>query len=117
MFNINLQGKGSIYEQIETQLIRYIELGVLKPDDKLPSVRQFALELGVNPNTVMKAYQELENHGYIYTLSKKGAFVSENQISVKKHVLEEFKKNTTKAKESHLSEEELIAEIRKVYGE
>ena len=117
MFNINLQGKGSIYEQIEAQLIRYIELGVLKPDDKLPSVRQFALELGVNPNTVMKAYQELESHGYIYTLSKKGAFVSNNEIPIKKYVLEEYQKIVSKAKDAHLSADELIAEIRKVYGE
>ena len=117
MFNINLQGKGSIYEQIEEQLIRYIELGVLKPDDKLPSVRQFALEIGVNPNTVMKAYQELENHGYIYTLSKKGAFVAESQIPVKKYILEEYRNIVLKAKEAKLSSDELIAEIRKVYGE
>ena len=76
MFIINLQGKSSIHEQIRDQILRYIKLGVLKADDKLPSVRQLAVELGINPNTVQKAYQELENQGYIYTLPKKGAFVS-----------------------------------------
>ena len=56
MFNINLHGKDSIYEQIRDQILRYIELGIIRPNDKLPSVRQLALDLGINPNTVMKAY-------------------------------------------------------------
>ena len=76
MFLINLQGKESIYEQIRSQIERFIKAGILKADDKLPSVRSLAEELGINPNTVMKAYQELEKNGYIYTLNKKGVFVS-----------------------------------------
>ncbi len=76
MFLINLQGKESIYEQIRSQIEKFIKNGILKPDDKLPSVRSLAEELGINPNTVMKAYQELEKNGYIYTLNKKGVFVS-----------------------------------------
>ena len=57
MFLINLQGKESIYEQIRSQIEKFIKNGILKPDDKLPSVRSLAEELGINPNTVMKAYQ------------------------------------------------------------
>ena len=76
MFLINLQGNDSIYEQIKSQIEKFINAGILKPDDKLPSVRSLAEELGINPNTVQKAYQELEKNGYIYTLNKKGAFVS-----------------------------------------
>ncbi|MBQ1899408.1 MAG: GntR family transcriptional regulator [Erysipelotrichaceae bacterium] len=76
MFLINLQGKESIYEQIRSQIVRFIQAGILRPDDRLPSVRSLAMELGINPNTVMKAYQELEKNGYIYTLNKKGVFVS-----------------------------------------
>ena len=53
MFLINLQGKESIYEQIRSQIEKFINAGILKPDDKLPSVRSLALELGINPNTVM----------------------------------------------------------------
>ena len=117
MFNISLQGKGSIYEQIEHQLIRYIELGVLKPNDKLPSVRQFALELGVNPNTVMKAYQELEEHGYIYTLSKKGAFVAENELPIKQYVLAEFQRIVKEACHANITYEELAQELRKICEE
>ena len=76
MFLINLQGKESIYEQIRSQIEKFIVMGILKPDDKLPSVRTLAQDLGINPNTVMKAYQELEKNGYIYTLNKKGVFVA-----------------------------------------
>ncbi|MBQ6334081.1 MAG: GntR family transcriptional regulator [Erysipelotrichaceae bacterium] len=78
MFLINLQGKESIYEQIRSQIVKFIETGILKPNDKLPSVRSLAQDLGINPNTVMKAYQELEKNGYIYTLNKKGVFVADN---------------------------------------
>ena len=75
MFLINLQGKETIYEQIKQQIIKFINAGVLKAGDKLPSVRELASNLGVNPNTVLKAYQELEGDGYIYTLNKKGNFI------------------------------------------
>ncbi|MBR5341405.1 MAG: GntR family transcriptional regulator [Erysipelotrichaceae bacterium] len=78
MFLINLQGKESIYEQIRSQIEKFIKTGILKPGDKLPSVRNLAEDLGINPNTVMKAYQELEKNGYIYTLNKKGVFVAED---------------------------------------
>ena len=78
MFLISLQGKESIYEQIKSQIEKFINNGILSPGDKLPSVRSLANELGINPNTVMKAYQELEKNGYIYTLNKKGVFVSKD---------------------------------------
>ena len=75
MYLINLQGKESINEQIKKQIIRFVDLGVLKPNDKLPSVRMLAQDLGINPNTVAKAYQQLEEEGIIYTINKKGVFV------------------------------------------
>ena len=78
MFLIDLQGKESIYEQIKSQIEKFIVNGILKPNDKLPSVRSMAEDLGINPNTVMKAYQELEKNGYIYTVNKKGVFVSKD---------------------------------------
>lgn len=85
MFLINLQGKESIYEQIRNQIIKFIENGVLKPNDKLPSCRALAADLGINPNTVNKAYSELEKNGYIYTLNKKGVFVSKD-VKTKKSI-------------------------------
>lgn len=84
MFLINLQGKESIYEQIKSQIEKFINNGILKPNDKLPSVRSLAEDLGINPNTVMNAYRELEKNGYIYTVNKKGVFVSKD-LDVKKN--------------------------------
>ena len=114
MFLINLQGKESIYEQIRSQIEKFIEAGVLKPGDKLPSVRNLAEELGINPNTVMKAYQELEKNGYIYTLNKKGVFVSDLQ-GEKTEEKDEAKKIISLLKEKGFEKEELIRLLDEVY--
>ena len=69
---IHLTGKKSIYEEIKETVERYISLGVLKDGERLPSVRNLALKLGVNPNTVARAYYELEDEGVIRSIPKKG---------------------------------------------
>lgn len=65
-----------IYEQITERYKTLILKGVLQPDEKMPSVRQLAVELSTNPNTVQKAYTELERQGFIYTVRGRGNFVS-----------------------------------------
>ncbi|MBR3349949.1 MAG: GntR family transcriptional regulator [Solobacterium sp.] len=77
MFLLNLQSKIPIYEQIQTQILRFIEAGVLKPGDKLPSVRQLVVDNGINPNTAARAYAQLEAAGYVYNLPKKGVYIAE----------------------------------------
>ncbi len=67
-----------IYEQIKTQMKREIFLGHLKPKDALPSIRDLATELIINPNTVARAYRELEMEGFIYTRKGKGCYVSDD---------------------------------------
>ena len=69
-------GKREVYLEIAERYARYITLGVLKDGERLPSVRTAAGELGVNPNTVQKAYAHLESQGLICTLPKKGVFVT-----------------------------------------
>lgn len=68
---MQLSGKGNIYEQIIEYFEKYIKLQVIRPGEKLPSVREFAKENGINPNTVQKAYIELEKKGYIQIVEKK----------------------------------------------
>lgn len=68
-----------IYEQIVDYFQSMILKGILKPDEQLPSVRSLAMELSTNPNTVQKAYQELERNGLLYSVKGKGSFVSESQ--------------------------------------
>ena len=116
MFLINLQGKESIYEQIRSQIEKFIKNGILKPDDKLPSVRSLAVELGINPNTVMKAYQELEKNGYIYTLNKKGVFVSRNDKKSDRDREDAFMMIST-LKDEGFTKEDLEEILKEVYEE
>lgn len=71
-----LTGKRDVYIEVAERYEKYIRIGVLRDGDKLPSVRVAANELGVNPNTVQKAYTLLEEQGLICSLPKKGAFVT-----------------------------------------
>jgi len=73
---ITLSGQKTIYEDIKDTIRLYIVSGVLKENEKLPSVRELALQLSVNPNTVARAYDELTQGGFIYSLPKKGCFVA-----------------------------------------
>ena len=75
MFVLKPQSGLPIFEQLKAQMLEFVALGILSPNDKLPSVRSLAMELSINPNTVAKAYQELELQGYVYTVPGKGCFV------------------------------------------
>jgi len=72
---INFHSRQPIYEQLVEKIKQSIIENILNPDDKLPSVRELASQLTVTPNTVQKAYRELEHKGYIYSLPGKGSFV------------------------------------------
>jgi GntR family transcriptional regulator len=76
MFEIDLKSRRSIYEQVMDQMKERILVGVIGPDEKLPSVRDLSKALTVNPNTVQKAFRELERQGYIYAVAGKGSFAS-----------------------------------------
>jgi len=64
-----------IYEQLKDHYRRLITAGVLKADDKMPSVRELSASLAINPNTIQRAYRELEAEGFIYSLPARGSFV------------------------------------------
>ena len=72
---IKIENKKSIYLEVADKIETFINIGVYKENEKLPSCRSLALELGVNPNTIERAYQTLEERKIIYTISKKGIFV------------------------------------------
>lgn len=71
-----------IYLQIVNQIKYSIAVEAVKPGDKLPSVRELATQLRVNPNTVAKAYAELENEGIVFTKRGEGTFVSDKKVSI-----------------------------------
>ncbi|QHI73197.1 GntR family transcriptional regulator [Aminipila terrae] len=76
MFQLDLKSRKTIYEQVVDNLKELIIAEVLKPEEKLPSVRELSKVLTVNPNTIQKAYRELEYQGYIYTVTGLGTFVA-----------------------------------------
>lgn len=76
MIQIDYQDSRPIYEQIIDRFEKMILSGALSPDEKMPSVRQMAAQLSINPNTIQKAYAVLELKGYIYTVRGRGSFVS-----------------------------------------
>ncbi len=81
MLNLDPSGREPIYIQIEKEIIKLINLGVYQPDGPLPSVRALATQLSINPNTVSKAYKNLELHGVIYTVAGKGVFVRKTDMA------------------------------------
>lgn len=78
MISLNYRDSRPIYEQIKDGLRKLIVTGAMAPDEKLPSVRSLATQLSINPNTIQRAYNELENEGYIYSVPGKGSFAAGN---------------------------------------
>lgn len=76
MFQLNYQSHKSVYEQIVDSIKEQIMTGVLKENTQLPIVRELSQLLTINPHTVQKAFQTLDQEGYIYTIANKGTFVS-----------------------------------------
>lgn len=109
MLTIDTQTHEPIYLQIKKQIIKLIQLGVYTSNCPLPSVRAMAYELGINPNTVARAYKELEAQNVIYTIVGKGVFVSEgNNNYIKELALSELKKAITNAKSSGVEQNEAL---------
>ena len=79
MIHLDYRDSRPIYEQVRDGLRRLMVTGVLAPGDKLPSVRALAVDLAINPNTIQRAYAQLEAEGYIVSVSGKGTFVAEQQ--------------------------------------
>lgn len=78
MFELDMRSRKPIYEQLVDKMKELIMNEVLKPDQQVPSVRTLAVTLTINPNTIQKAYRELENQGFIYSIKGKGSFVNPN---------------------------------------
>ncbi len=76
MISINTRDPRPIYLQIKEGLCRLILTGALPEGERLPSVRELAGQLAINPNTIQRAYREMENEGFIYSMSGKGSFVA-----------------------------------------
>lgn len=118
MVQVDFASRVPIYEQIVKGFINLASAGVMKSGDKLPPVRTLAAELGINPNTVAKAYRELENDGYIYSTVGRGSFLTDRlENSAQKMIaLDRFAKSTNEAHMYGASRGQLIEIIDSVYG-
>ncbi len=120
MFSIDTRSRVPIYEQIVQNIISLISKGALAADDQLPSVRSLARDIGINPNTVQKAYQELEARGLIYQAAGRGSFISPGE-HLTKAVLEQHLKAIEEpmrtAKKAGISKETVIKLADEIYRE
>jgi len=109
---INYRDARPIYEQIMDELRKMIISGVFAPDEKLPSVRELAQQYAINPNTIQRAYRELEIEGYIYSVAGKGSFVGMRNEVDESRKAELIARLTAAARELRylgMTDEELIA--------
>lgn len=115
MINLDYNSRTPIYEQIVIEIERYIALGILKENDKMPSIRQMAIELGINPNTVKKAYTILENKNIISSLSTKGTFITNNTKNVVDEKIDKeiefIRKKIKELEKLGINKEEIIKKV------
>ncbi len=112
MIRLDYRDARPIYEQVRDGLRSLMVTGVLAPGEKLPSVRSLATELAINPNTIQRAYAQLETEGYVYTVSGRGTFVSEGQeqnLQRKREVTERLWPLLTELRALGMTREEWLA--------
>ena len=123
MITLDYADKRPLYEQTKEKLRELIITGILKPHDKIPSVRELASSLSINPNTIQKAYRELEQEGYIYSVAAKGKYVSPREYTDAvnsartEELCENFKAILSEMKFLGMSMEDALRLAKEVFGE
>ena len=120
MIILDYQERRPIYEQVVEKIQLLIVRGVLAPDSQLPSVRKLAMELSINPNTIQRAYAELEQQGFIYPVKGRGNFVSPNVELIQRQkelYYRDLKKIVRLCKKLGISKEELLEQVAAYYEE
>jgi GntR family transcriptional regulator len=117
MFALDYQSRLPIYEQLYQSITRMAALGALEKSEALPSVRSLAQELGVNPNTVQKAYGMLERDGIVYSVPGKGSFVSGNASALlrqKRLAAQKLRVSVLAAQECGMTRDEIISQVAEI---
>lgn len=118
MIIIDYKDRRPLYEQITERFKELILSGAIEPDTQLPSVRNLAIELSMNPNTIQRAYAELERNGFIYSVKGRGSFIApldELQRYKKNQIFEDAKKIAKQAKILNISKETFLEHMEKCY--
>lgn len=119
MIQLNYRDPRPIYEQVKDGIRKLAYSGVLGPDEKLPSVRELAMKLAINPNTISRAYKDLEQEGFLYTVTGKGTFINQEydlNDKRKEELWQQFDKAAKGLLELAVTEDEISARVRKLYG-
>lgn len=117
MIQLNYRDAKPIYEQIKEGIRKLVVSNALSANEKIPSVREMASKLAINPNTIQKAYRELEGEGYIYTVAGKGTFVAERKEvfeTRQSELLEAFDEVVTELLFLSVKKERLIERIERM---
>jgi len=121
MIAIDLMSRTPMYEQIIDQLETFVLKGILKAGDQIPSVRNLSIQLSINPNTIQKAYSELDRMGIIYTVPGKGCFIAEEAIAIlsklKRSQIIELKRMVEDLALAGINKEEILKSINEVFSE
>lgn len=121
MFLVNPKSKQPIYEQLVEQLRRQLTLGGMEAGAAMPSVRQLASELGINPNTIQKAYRRMEEEGMIESVPGRGSFVTENLAQIvekqRREQLDKAEMTIRTCKEMGLSKDDILILVENAYRE
>lgn len=120
MIILDYQDRRPIYEQIVEKFQALILNGALPPESRLPSVRKLAMDLSINPNTIQRAYAQLEQQGLVYPVKGRGNFVSPNLETVSRKqelYFQELRECVRKGKTCGVSEGELLERARDYYRE
>ena len=118
MLTLNYRDSRPIYEQIKDGLRRMIVTSAMAQDEKLPSVRAMATQLSINPNTIQRAYNELEQEGYIYSVAGKGSFVSgtaDADAARRDNLKEDLRKLLGDLRYLGMNHEDAVKLIKEVY--
>ncbi len=120
MYQIDVMSRVPVYEQIVEQTEKFILTGILKPGDKIPSVRNLSIELSVNPNTIQKSIAELDRRGLIFSVPGKGCFVAEQArkalTAVKRGELKEIRDKIRELAMAGVTREEMLQVIEEIYS-
>lgn len=120
MFVVDVMSRVPVYEQIIKQVEEQVLTGILKEGDKLPSVRSLSVKLSINPNTIQKAYTELDRRQLIITIPGKGSFISEKAIEVvgvnSREKMTELNKIIRELALAGVTKEEIINNIEEVFN-
>ena len=115
MISLNYRDSRPIYEQIKDELKKLIVTGGLAAEERLPSVRTLATQLSINPNTIQRAYNELEGEGYIFSIPGKGSFAYANvgtDENRKRQLLEKVRELLAELRYLGATQAELLALVK-----